>query len=219
MNEIRNILKFSLKAFATTPGEVEFPLKIQKQGLGIDSNVLKNLRGKKVFNPACGSEGILVEYLREKGVLADGMDPRLKNPNGYLEKRLISVNYSGKGSIPKQDNYYDYIYSYAFGQLFYPFSGLTFAKEHWGTQLDSSLILMDLLRVLRPSGKIISYPGMVELSEEFMGIGAPQISIENEVAYHNIDKIIGEKKNNYAGIPELEQCKETIKHRTIIAKL
>ena len=151
------------------PGQDQFPVKIQMHGLGLTPERMEELKGKRILDPCCGKKGNLVEHLRDKGIIAEGMDPGLEVKSDYLVKRGIAVSYTGEGSIPKPDNYYEGIYAHAFNQLFYPFAGLEgFYK--FGTRLESTLILTELLRVLKPQGTITSCPSILELDSQHLGI-------------------------------------------------
>lgn len=214
-----DMIKFAVSAFSESPGNVQYPTDIQTHALGIDTKTLKGLKGKRIFVPACGRDGALVEYLRENEVIAEGMDPTLKNENDYLIRRSITTRYEGYGTIPRPDDHYDGIYAHAFGHLFYPFSGLNFAGEMWGGSLEGGLILVELMRVLKIQGKLVSYPWIKTIPPGILGFGTPKYSIKQEVAFPDLEKVIGGYPAIFRSMPEIEKLKDSIKHRSIITKL
>lgn len=218
MKKEQNMLELIKEIATKQPGKVEYPMKIQLDNLNLNKSKIRVLEGKKVLIPACGCDGKLVEYLRERDVIAEGIDPTLERETDYLIRKGIAVGYSGNGSIPREKEHYDAIYAHAFAQISYPFSGLKVRQDMWGTPLEGSLILMELLRVLKKGGQIVSYPGMPNLSIESLGIGAPQVELKEEVAFPDLEKVL-RIKDESPNIPEIELLKRYIKNRTIITKL
>lgn len=161
------------RSFLEQPGGcAQFPLELQIRLLGIDKETLNRLRGKNVLDPCCGNRGKLVEYLREHEINAEGIDSNLEVSKPYLMRRTIGVDYMGKGTIPRQEEYYEEIFMHSFAPIVYPLSGLRAfdrLSEVSGVKLEASLVMTELLRVLKKGGRIVSVPAMRGFGLTYLG--------------------------------------------------
>src|SRR3989338_6815981 len=84
----------------------QVPLEFQMPLLGLDEETIKSLKGKTGLDIGCGN-GSLVEELRKKDILFEGIDPEAPQDKPYFIRQQITSVYPFEGSIPREDNSYD----------------------------------------------------------------------------------------------------------------
>lgn len=199
-------------------GEINFSAEFQLLTLGLNEKKLEKLKGQFVLDSCCGREAKLVEYLRNEGIVAEGMDPQLQRSEDYLFRRRVGVAYNGKGTIPREDEHYKLILMHGFREVYFPFSGVK-SWERAGNAVDASVILMELSRVLKKGGEIISYPSILNLEPSHMSLGGLGFRVvKEEIKEFQRSTIMDEMFEPLYG-SDSRNVIEAWKRRTIITKL
>lgn len=123
--------------------DTQATIDMQLLNFGFYGNGLRKLKNKIVLDFGCGRKGNLVCFLRNRKVLAEGIDEKLELESDFLFKKKIE----GLGSIHREDSYYDFILS------------------HLNNSINSPIIFDELLRVLNQEGKMMVYPAIVNMVE------------------------------------------------------
>lgn len=136
-------------------GECNYNSELQLLELGLEEIDIEEMAGRKILDLGCGI-GNLVEFLRQRRVDAEGIDPEAPE-KPYFMRRRISSEPSEK--IPQQDCFYDFVLSHGLTPLGYAFS--TSGEEYQDIpsfKLEGEAILSEALRVLRTDGRMIVTP-------------------------------------------------------------
>ena len=176
---------------AGDPGYIQYSLDKQRSRLGLDKKTLSSLEGKRVLDIGCGADAKLVGFLRTRGVEAEGIDPLVKEERPYLIRAAVNSILPGQGGISRPDNHYDLVVSQGNSTLrvFTDFietdmavfnrAAEVTAQEDVGARvafkqdnqlarsnayLYGVLMLSEMLRVVKPEGRIVIYPGFTKLS-------------------------------------------------------
>jgi SAM-dependent methyltransferase len=166
------------------PGKVQYPLEMTLDDLGLDEKRLREFKGKGVLDIGCG-EGILVEFLREMGIQAEGIDPHAPSKTYFMRRKINGV-YPMAESIPRPDGSYELVVAHSVTQFVHAFSSFrdqirrvsaevalgdfSSVDEMLKTSgIEAHLAMLESLRVLKHGGKMIVYPGL-DLLEEKMSL-------------------------------------------------
>jgi len=146
-------------------GNKERPLEVQLKNLGL--NLASLPTGMKMLDVACGRDPILVGALRALGVNAEGLDPDAPNMPFYMRQAIAPGV-----PIPRADNSYDQVicHHHPFLSAEYSILGLTRFFAIYGShgKLEAEqarATILESVRVVKPEGKIIIYPGLDELEK------------------------------------------------------
>ena len=168
-------------------------LEFQMPLLGLDHKTIKNLRGKTGLDIGCG-KGFLVEELRKKGILFEGIDPEAPQDKPYFICQQITSVHPFEGSIPREDNFYDVVTAFQCNDLNRGFTlggvvrtaieaARNGGQDEWHTirYKHAQSALYEAIRVVKPEGRVIIYPCLVRL-EETIGplLRMQRISISRE---------------------------------------
>jgi hypothetical protein len=172
------------------PSYFQYSIERQVSRLGLDDNSLRAFRGKRILDIGCGLDANLVEFLRTRGIEAEGIDPVVKADKPYLIRAPIYGLIQNEGAIPRPDNHYDLVLSHGNSTLrvFTDFKDtdmktfnemaedeahdleerLAFKRDNARAFNDGCLcgvfMLAEMLRVVHPEGKVVCYPGFTKLS-------------------------------------------------------
>jgi len=148
-------------------GEIDFPVRYQFESLGLSKKGLARLiaNGAKVLDIGCGSEARLVESLRQRGIVAYGIDPLIKNPKDFLIKQEVDPEHP----ILLPDGLCDLVIANEVGPLQLAFSnfralaqvfdifGVPGACDQQVAESQARAIIFEGLRVMRPTGRFVIY--------------------------------------------------------------
>lgn len=201
-------------------GQVNFPANMQMPNLGITQAFIERTKisNRKILDLACGKKANLVYYLRDKRVEAEGIDPVLELHEDFLIKQAVTSIYPNQGSIPRQDEYYNYV----FAHQAYPITiGLTSTREYarLGKEVierlvrQSPIMLFEALRVLAKGGSFVCWPGLNRLE-----------GLEQEIITKGYR--ISQQESGFLGrfreafdILGTSTVPEAVKYRTVIKRL
>ena len=157
--------------------DIQVPLKFQMPLLGLDDETIKSLKGKTGLDIACGN-GSLVEELGARGVLFEGIDPESPDKPYFIVQKITSVS-PFMGSIPRDDNSYDIVTVFQCSDLNRGFTlggeiRTAFETSQNGGQDDWHTIrykhaqstLYEIVRVVKPRGRVVVYPALSKLEEK-----------------------------------------------------
>ncbi len=167
-----NALGIPVELQRSVPAVRDVPLEHQVSLLGLNSGALKALKGKIVLDLACGC-GSLVNYLRENGVNAQGLDPRAPEADHFMRCSVLGL---GDRGIPVGDCSYDAVFSFQNVPLNTAFGS---AGDYWlernasfgeaATRQfsqrcgEAHYMISEIGRVLRPGCKATIYPFLYKL--------------------------------------------------------
>lgn len=156
-----------------------FDAETQMSNLGIEE-IVGELVGKRVLDIGCGAYFNLIESLREKGINAEGIDPKIVSSKEYLIKK----NVRGKGiekGIPRENESYDYVFVHQnpfLNESYGPVAKTDFLKfilrdksarrveQHQKlVEHRARTILYELSRVLKTRGRGVVYPAILHAQE------------------------------------------------------
>ena len=155
-------------------GVINYPLVFQREGLGLDERTVSALRGKKVLDLGSGHEPRLVNYLRQKGVYAEGIDNFVSSSANIINQQIYPE------PIPKTDKSYDLVLAHCldvfdFGLTKYSLirgrieemAGI-FSVNLEDPKKVAKFIFDEAMRVLKRDGRLITRPAIdVETSENY----------------------------------------------------
>jgi SAM-dependent methyltransferase len=158
-----------------------FPYDWQIEMLGLAGRI-PNLKGENVLDAGCGREANLVYHLRKQGINAEGIDIMAPNDDGFLRQNITNI-YPWEGSIMRSDNEYSAVFANSMNELTHAFSDQEEASRNFITELGvgallrfetnlekikkrAPLIILEILRVLKPGGYFISSPDLNKLEEK-----------------------------------------------------
>jgi hypothetical protein len=164
----------------------QYSINVQLDDLGFTLEDFKAINGK-MLDIGCGSDANLVQYLRQNGIDAEGIDPLVEAGNEFLMKQLITSVHPVQGSIPRPDGFYRLIVSHMCMPLYIPLSDLgteilDFMKarnyligdeqlemDAKDISLRATFIILEALRTLdRNSGRLVIHP-LANLLEQKAG--------------------------------------------------
>lgn len=159
-----------MEMLAGEPGFKLFPLKCQLDVLGFNEETVSRLRGERVLDVACG-DGRLVEYLRQRGVEAGGMDARAPDAEHYIRRNITGIH-PMSGSIPRPDEHYRLVVCHSALPNFVfnhknDGSSSPFTEENMRAQF----MMLESLRVLRNGGRFVTSPGFSNLDALKYAVG------------------------------------------------
>lgn len=156
---------------------LQVPIEFQIALLGLDSKTIKKLKGKTGLDIACG-KGFLVEELRKKGILFEGIDLEAPKDKPYFILQNITNVHPLIGSIPKQDNSYEIVTAFQCNVLNRGFTQggtIRTAIENAGSEIQddwhttryqhAQSTLYEAIRVAKPGCKVVVYPSLTRLKE------------------------------------------------------
>jgi len=161
--------------------------EMQLACFGLSLAELKSLDGK-VLDFGCGKDANLVSYLRSHGIAAEGIDPALQQEADHLMKKEVSEISPLQGCIPRPDNTYQLIVSNMVNPLITAFSvsqedNVAYCKANspprFSTEIEQEMTdltlrctfaIMELTRVLAPTGRYICFPSLSNLNNACGGI-------------------------------------------------
>jgi len=159
---------------------LQVPVEHQMSLLGLDKKTIKGLEGKAGLDIGCGN-GALVEELRKRGVLFEGIDPIAPRDSPYLISQNIYGMFPMDGAILREDNSYDIITAFQCSTLNRAFTiggilrgpnligGDEEDKDFHNTRvINAHFIIYEAARVAKPNSRIVVYPCLTRL-EETMG--------------------------------------------------
>jgi len=185
--------EISLRGYNYTP-------KLQLLELGLEDVDIKGMASKQVLDIGCGF-GNLVEHLRNKSVIAEGIDIDSPKKSYFMNQNITSA-YPNLGCIPKENDFYDKILCH----------GLTPPLSNLDT--NSIIILSEALRVEKPNGEMILFPSF-SIDEKFLNkIWPGRYFIEKRDVWYWQES---EKYLDELGKPH--QDYSTFKYTTVIKKL
>ncbi|MFH0837510.1 MAG: methyltransferase domain-containing protein [Candidatus Aenigmatarchaeota archaeon] len=168
----------------------DHPLINQLVALGLTIN---DVIGKRVLDVGCGQNPQLVEYLRKYGIHAYGIDPEAPNRPYVFRKRVDGVgDFRG---VPVNDYSYDVVLMHMFSPFYAADSNFVSVDERAESHdyaLDRSIMIFkEMLRIVKPTGRIIYYPSLRHL-EEFLHEDANNhgFMIVNEDISENFSDIV-----------------------------
>ncbi|MFH1358861.1 MAG: methyltransferase domain-containing protein [archaeon] len=141
------------------PQHRQIPVRSQLNVLGLDRRRLRKLKriNAKGLDIGCGNGG-LVNKMKEWGVDFTGIDKNA--PEGdYFFRQNVTGKYPGEGSIPMPDESYDIAVSVENGTLNHAFIDF-YRNTNCECHNEGPIILSEGLRVLRPKGRYVVFPGL-----------------------------------------------------------
>jgi len=157
--------------------DFQVPLEFQMPLLGLGHKAIKSLKGKTGLDIACG-KGFLVEELRKKGILFEGIDFEAPKDKPYFIPQNISNVHPFIGAIPREDNSYDIVTAFQCCVLNRGFTlgGVVrtaieavrnMGQDDWHTTRyqHAHSTIYEATRVAKPGCKVVVYPALIRLKE------------------------------------------------------
>ncbi len=157
----------------------EYSPGFQLQLLGLNLNDLR----EPVLDLGCGKNGPLVQYLREKGIKALGVDRLVENTPGLKEVDWFDINFNplSWGTVVSHmafSNHFLFQHRYKYGQP------NRFAR-----------LYMDILHSLIPGGSFVYSPGLPFIEKY---LPEEQFSVTQQAIYYGNQNMMGNKQQTAA---------------------
>jgi SAM-dependent methyltransferase len=172
------------------------PIKFQLSLLGLDTQLLRSLKGKAVLDVACGN-GELVKHLRSQDIAAEGMDKNAPTEPYFINKNI--VNMGVEGGIPRPDNTYELTLSFQNGTLNAAFAihkigSNTLKLLEIDTNFDAERYFQaqstihEMIRTTKSGSKIIIFPDLPIKEVMSLSLAGCNVTFCNEPVNPNVGR-------------------------------
>jgi hypothetical protein len=140
-----------------TNSDVEF----QVTTLGLKPADILGLEGQKVLDIGCGRDSVLVYWLRELGVDAEGIDPIVSGGIPFLMQQAVN-GFSAEGRIPRADGHYKLVVAHLPTSINRGLSRIITINPNPPTDeiLRGTSVVLECARVLAQDGRFVCWPGI-----------------------------------------------------------
>lgn len=190
--------------------DCNMPPASQIELLGLARHDILALKGRRTLDIACGSQARLVNWLREVGVEAEGIDPTLNNGVPYLMKQWIGGFGTADGRIPREDGTYQIVTANLCSPMITGFSDIPGLKVEPESIAKATGILFEALRVTASSGKFVCWPAITRESYLQPILRAERYKLERTRTFEGVPQEITDT------IPE--EINRLLLYRSVIRK-
>ena len=209
-------------------GNSKYDAGIQIRNLGL-ARALSGTSNTRILDVGCGEEGQLVKTLLAMGFDAEGIDKEAEH-RPFLLKQNITNIHPWRGKVPREDSSYDLLVSHHNPLLNEQYScfGETYFlerirknrndEENRTIPIEARAILEESLRLMKPDGKMIVYPGIDTIEEKEHGLledyDVRVVHQPLEVPFSKMECLT--RVIEFGQVIAMEDCSDSLNYRTVI---
>ncbi|HLD04087.1 MAG TPA: hypothetical protein VJG90_00045 [Candidatus Nanoarchaeia archaeon] len=178
-----------------------FSPELQLDNLGID---LIRVKKAKILDVGCGRNADLVNFLRNQGIEAEGIDGLVHNEDHLIQGWVLDLK-----SIPRPSKNYGVVVTHMNPSLYDPRTDKN-EKNAENFSWRAARIILEMLRVVQQSGELRCFPSLKFLDEKIKRLDLP---IEHEPSYFKGRWILG-----HVPVDVKPAYQDMFDYRTIIRK-